>query len=53
MQKKSLFLAKVKEELEVSEDQKALLVLDFFGGQKTEKYLKELEDNNCVHVFVP
>ena len=47
------FANKKKEELGLAEDQKVLLIFDVFRGQTTDNYLKLLDENNFVYVFVP
>ena len=47
------YIRQTREDLGLSDDQKALLIFDVFKGQKTPKYLEALTESNCVHVFVP
>ena len=46
-------IRQTREDLGLSDDQKALLIFAVFKGQKTPKYLEALTESNCVHVFVP
>ena len=45
-------IKKVKEQNNMTESTKSLLILDVFRGQKTEAFLKYLEANN-IYIFVP
>ena len=47
------YVEKVREELNLETNQKALLIFDVFRGQKTQKYLDVLKAYDLVHVFVP
>ena len=47
------YVQKRKAELKLPEDQKAMLIFDFFKGQITDKVTKFIEENDCVIVHVP
>ena len=47
------FLAKQQEELKLQPDQKAMLILDVFKGQKNTAVTELIEENNCMVVYVP
>ena len=47
------FIVEKRKELSLPDERKAILVFDVFKGQKTERVLHLIADNNCVCVFVP
>ena len=47
------YFCQVSEELELQNDQKALILWDAFKAQSTDKVTKELERLNIVQVMVP
>ena len=47
------YVEKMKVELKLPEDQKAMLIFDVFKGQITDKVTKFIEENNCVIVHIP
>ena len=47
------FVVKKREELKLSQNQKAILIFDVFKGQKTERVQEVIAKNDCVCVFVP
>ena len=44
---------KIKEELDLPDDQKGLLIYDVFKGQNTKRYIDFLLEKDLVHVHVP
>ena len=44
---------KIKEELDLPNDQKGLLIYDVFKGQKTKRYIDFLLEKDLFHVHVP
>ena len=49
----STYVAKMREELQLPTDQKALLVWDVFRGQMTDKVKERLDELNIECVYVP
>ena len=47
------FIVEKRKELSLPDGQKAILVVDVFKGQKTERVQHLIANNNCVCVFVP
>ena len=47
------YLKSKREELALRPDQKALLILDVFKGQKTDRYRALLEIHDIVAVYIP
>ena len=47
------FLKKMREDLMLPDEQKALLIFDVFRGQKTSHVIDHIASNNCVVVYVP
>ena len=43
---------KIKEELDLPDDQKGLLIYDVFTGQNTKRYIDFLLEKDLVHVHV-
>ena len=47
------YIESQKKELGLPEDQKAMLIYDVFKGQKTQRVIDLILQNNCVNVYVP
>ena len=47
------YLEKAKEDLNLPQDQKSLLIFDVFKGQITQRVLDLIAENDCVCVYVP
>ena len=47
------YLSRKRAELNLPDDQKALLIFDVFKGQKTQRILELMVENHSVYVFVP
>ena len=47
------YLSRKRAELNLPDDQKALLIFDVFKGQKTQRILDLMVENHSVYVFVP
>ena len=47
------YLSRKRAELNLPDDQKALLIFDIFKGQKTQRILDLMVENHSVYVFVP
>jgi len=47
------YLKKKKAQLELPEEQKAMLIFDVFKGQVTKQVTKLIEENDCVIFYVP
>ena len=47
------FVTEKRKELELADNQKAMLIFDVFKGQKTDRVHNTIANNNCVSVFVP
>lgn len=47
------YIAKKRQELGLSSDQKAICIFDVFAAQRTQDFLKKLRDHNVLPIFVP
>lgn len=47
------YIEKIRQQRQVRSDLPALLIFDAFKGQCTDQFLKKLNGNNLLYVFVP